>query len=337
MVRILGFGGKKAKFTHNCPKLEFTLHNEADVTSQEADPQHDGADSRLLDFQPTGDLETHKGYTPDKQNVYHLFTRKNPRVSQPLWFNNLKALEQSNFNPRHRTVLLLHGWIADVTADFNTVLVPAFLAAGDVNVLAVDWSAGADTANYLSALTNTRTGGQSAAKFITWLNETTGCKISDFHLVGYSLGAHLAGVIGRSLDGKVGYITGLDPALIGWIFNSDRLRSSDAVYTEIIHTNAGLLGYPRPLGDVDFYPNGGINMPGCTSQMTDHSRSYFYFAESLRSGGFSAKPCTSYIKAMRGKTGDHLDNLKMGGLLPKTGCSGIFYLKTNPQPPFSRG
>ena len=65
---------------------------------------------------------------------------------------------------------------------------------------------------------------------------------------------------------------GLDPSFAGWINNDDQFKATDGMYTEVIHTNAGLLGFIGPLADVDFYPNKGINMPGCSSQECDSSR-----------------------------------------------------------------
>jgi pancreatic triacylglycerol lipase len=64
----------------------------------------------------------------------------------------------------------------------------------------------------------------------------------------------------------------LDPALPGWSDNEEQFNKDDGAYTEVIHTNAGLLGYLSPLGDVDFYPNGGVRMPGCDTQECDHAR-----------------------------------------------------------------
>nr|XP_021194117.2 pancreatic triacylglycerol lipase [Helicoverpa armigera] len=275
-------------------------------------------------------------YNPERQNVYHLFTRQNPTVSQPMLIGNEGLLGLNNYNPARRTVVLLHGWLADVTSDFNTVLVPAFLSAEDVNVIVVDWSAGAGTINYAAAVTNTVPSGESVANFIEWLNSVTGASPAMYHIIGHSLGAHQAGIIGRNVGGNIAYITALEAALPGWITNDNTFRPSDGVYTEVIHTNAGVLGYMSTLGDADFYPNGGINMPGCNSQECDHARSYFYLAESLTSAGFTGRRCASFVTAMTGNC-FLWGNLRMGGLVPKTGQSGIFYLETNASPPFSRG
>ncbi|KAG7306654.1 hypothetical protein JYU34_008072 [Plutella xylostella] len=114
--------------------------------------------------------------------------------------------------------------------------------------------------------------GVSVAAFLNRLSAATGASPSLYHVVGHSLGAHLAGVAARGLRGQVGYLTGLDPALPGFASHPARLTHTDAAYTEVIHTNAGFAGFLQPLGHVDFYPNGGVNMPGCRNHNCDHSR-----------------------------------------------------------------
>jgi len=43
-----------------------------------------------------------------------------------------------------------------------------------------------------------------------------------------------------------------------------KLDSDDAKFVDIVHSNAGKLGYFGLLGHVDFYPNGGILQPNCS-------------------------------------------------------------------------
>lgn len=97
----------------------------------------------------------------------------------------------------------------------------------------------------------------------------------DFHLIGHSLGCHLAGYAGSfTKSGQVGRITGLDPAIIGfeWSGPESRLDASDAVFVDIIHTAAGSLGFRNPLGHADFYPNGGFIQPGCGTNLIDQRK-----------------------------------------------------------------
>lgn len=86
------------------------------------------------------------------------------------------------------------------------------------------------------------------------------------HIIGFSLGAHVAGCSGykfrrlSSYDVKVGKITGLDPSGPSFedIDSRDRLSSDDAHFVECIHSCISLLGYTNPVGDIDYYSDGGI-------------------------------------------------------------------------------
>lgn len=74
--------------------------------------------------------------------------------------------------------------------------------------------------------------------------------------------------MGSSLtSGRLGRITGLDPALPGFhLLTTDktRLDSTDALFVDIIHSCGGVLGFLQPLGSADFYPNAGTAVqPGC--------------------------------------------------------------------------
>lgn len=68
---------------------------------------------------------------------------------------------------------------------------------------------------------------------------------------------------------------------------------------DVIHTDAGLLGADISTGSVDFWPNGGVHQPGCSSgieAICDHARSWKYFAESVASEDlkFDSIECDDY-------------------------------------------
>jgi hypothetical protein len=90
-------------------------------------------------------------------------------------------------------------------------------------------------------------------------------KPSAVQLIGHSLGAHIAGNVGKFFNGTIGRITGLDPA--GPLFQTtseDALSSDNALFVDSIHTSSGVLGQTRPTVDASFYPNrGDPPQPGC--------------------------------------------------------------------------
>ena len=95
------------------------------------------------------------------------------------------------------------------------------------------------------------------------------------YCIGHSLGSHLCGFFGK-MSKKLGNLTvdkiiGLDPAGPIWDYNDDllrqdpnlRLNNDDALHVEVFHTNAKGVGFLYPLGDLDFYINGGNIQPMC--------------------------------------------------------------------------
>lgn len=96
--------------------------------------------------------------------------------------------------------------------------------------------------------------------------------MENVHVIGHSLGSHVAGFAGKRvkemLGRKIERITGLDPA--GPLFEplpiSNRLNSGDAQMVDIIHTDGGVFGFFKPIGTVDFFANGGVPFqPGCAA------------------------------------------------------------------------
>lgn len=124
---------------------------------------------------------------------------------------------------------------------------------------------------YPTAAFNTKQAGQCTASFLTKIQYKFGTNehFSKIHLIGFSLGAHVASFASNAIRISTGVlvdrITGLDPALpfFSNVDNKWKLDRFDASFVDIIHTNAGIFGKIEASGHVDFYVNGGQMQPSC--------------------------------------------------------------------------
>ncbi|XP_030029758.1 lipase member I isoform X2 [Manduca sexta] len=239
-------------------------------------------------------------------NTQFYFSSRNQRQRVQVFAGDQFGLEWVDYKPERKTIMIVHGYMSYSNASWVNDMTRAFLEWGDVNVIAVDWSGGGNTWKYWRAVANTRRVGSDITAFLNQLMAATGAKVKDFHFVGHSLGAHISSYVSFHI-GRVARITGLDPAqpCYGLANSTERLDATDADFVDIIHTNGRLmtrigLGLPDPLGDADFYPNGGMKQPGCFNNsdskwarflpispsklqqaICSHGRAYLLFTESL--------------------------------------------------------
>ncbi|KAJ8976338.1 hypothetical protein NQ317_009790, partial [Molorchus minor] len=237
----------------------------------------------------------------------------------------------------------------------NYYFLSAYLQRGDHNIVLMNAQRLEAGPWYLTASKNTRVVGEYTAKFIDYL-VSKGLYLPSLHLTGLSLGAQMAGVCGQNVkSGRIRRITGFDPA--GPLFKkwplSLKLDASDADFVDIIHTDAGLFGYPTQIGHVDFWPNGGISpQPGCTilevkrrspdsiiePLFCSHWRSYQFYAESvINPKAFAdAVQCSSWKDYKKGACNPLQRPSTRMGLYVDPSSRGNYYLTTNSQSPFSR-
>ncbi|XP_053166819.1 lipase member I isoform X2 [Hemicordylus capensis] len=239
-----------------------------------------------------------------------LYTRKNQNCSEKLTVHNLTA--STNLNVTKKTLFIIHGyrpsgsppvWINDIKN--------LLLEKEDINTIIVDWNRGATTLMYPTAVSNVEKVAEILKALIDQMMEN-GASLDSIYMIGVSLGAHIAGFVGKAYNGKIGRITGLDPA--GPLFTgrlpNERLAHTDAQFVDVIHTDIDGLGYRMPLGNIDFYPNGGTDQPGCPQTIfsgakyfkCDHQRSVYLFMSSMKQNcNITAYPCDSYMDYRNGK------------------------------------
>ncbi|XP_054665073.1 endothelial lipase isoform X2 [Grus americana] len=121
-----------------------------------------------------------------------------------------KRLEDCKFNVTAKTFFIIHGWT--MSGMFETWLDSLVSALQerekDANVIVVDWLSLAHQL-YTDAVNNTQIVGKSIARLLDWLQENPLFQLKNVHLIGYSLGAHVAGFAGNHVHGTIGRITAI--------------------------------------------------------------------------------------------------------------------------------
>ncbi|OAD60287.1 Pancreatic lipase-related protein 1 [Eufriesea mexicana] len=265
-------------------------------------------------------------------------------------------------DPDLPTKVIVHGFGSSCDHVWVYEMRSALMTVHECNIVCVDWGPGSAVPNYVRAAANTRLVGRQLAKLVRSLN----VPLERIHLIGFSLGAHVAGFAGAEL-GNVSRITGLDPA--GPLFESQdpraRLDKTDANFVDVIHSNGeqlllGGLGSWQPMGDVDFYPNGGRMQTGCSNlflgavsdiiwssavegrSLCNHRRAYKLFTDSVSPKcRFPAFPCDNgYDGLLRGDcfpcgvNGMGRPCGDMGYYSDESPARGQLYLVTREEEPF---
>lgn len=204
---------------------------------------------------------------------------------------------KSAFDTHKQTVIQFHGWLDEHNSEFNDAIKNAVLTKNDINVIVADWSKVAK-GEYLIVKSQMPEVGKFIGEFLTNFTNTVNYPLSNFKLVGHSLGAHIAGIVGKQFNGNIPQIVGIDPA--GPFINKNEghhLAKTDAKFVHVIHASSGKAGMKAPMGHADFYPNGGASQPGCGIDLVGkcaHFRAFYLYAESLVNNEFYSQECSSY-------------------------------------------
>lgn len=199
------------------------------------------------------------------------------------------------------------------------------MAINDYNVIITDWSA-VSSSYYQYARYRVGTTGIAISKFLDFLN----VNYETLQVVGYDLGAHIAGIAGKnSVRGRISRIIALDPSRP--LFNDNtaasRISVGDARIVVIFHSNGGQLGIFSRLGDIDYYINNGVSQPECATNNINecsHYRSVITLTRLLSAqNNFVIIPCETLQEVA---TGCSMDPVEI--LLEEFSPTGIYQINT---------
>ncbi|XP_063242230.1 phospholipase A1 VesT1.02-like [Bacillus rossius redtenbacheri] len=280
------------------------------ATGKEIDFDDDDITDDMFDIDDENDIDIEKQtrryglITPEDVN-FTIYSRDN--CTAPVFLNDTPA---QCFDPLRPTKILIHGFLAKGKT-FNKMK-DAYLRTGDYNVIVADWSQVASCWHssklsalvkmcYIAIVKSHLEGVSGLVASLIGKLARVGQDAQNMHLVGHSLGAHVAGQASQraGVDRYLGRITGLDPAspLLKSKNLTKVLDEKDAEFVDVIHTNVNYLGWKKPLGTADFYPYDGKGQPGCSFpsnvfQKCSHSKSHKYFTQTiLDAWAFVAVPC----------------------------------------------
>ncbi|XP_037946479.1 lipase member H-A-like [Teleopsis dalmanni] len=287
--------------------------------------------------------------------------------------SELRLDEVESLLSKQNFKIIVHGFLGSRSHSSIKPLANAYLAQGVANVFIADWQDLANLDYHNSRRAISKVAKHFAEALYEFLNKHE-IEYNQVHIIGHSLGAHIAGNIGRFFNGSLGRITGLDPALpLFTPISLDGLRSNDAHFVDVIHTDFPIFGDLTPRGTVDFYPNFGYTQQkGCgdvdllaasklllEGYSCSHNRAVVLYAESIElPKNFPALPCplssiqfrnldvcltklsqndlnlTSLVEAISKM--DETQVVYMGEEVSRR-ATGYFYLETYDVPPYGMG
>ncbi|KAL1488947.1 hypothetical protein ABEB36_014731 [Hypothenemus hampei] len=214
-------------------------------------------------------------------------------------------------------VVIIHGWKDSGMAEWIQHMIKTYQTVGRTNTLAVDWAPLA-AQNYLDAAAAAEEVGNLIGNWLLKLLKDNIQHSGNIHMLGHSLGAHIAGFAGKtfkSVSKEIHRITGLDASapLFEYPFKqpeSNRLCNTDAFSVEAYHTCIKFVGFNSPLGQQDYYVNnGGPIQPGCTKgtdfiEMLNcsHFYSHEFYTKTIRSSSYIAIECNEQLFSQYRKT-----------------------------------
>ncbi|XP_045622276.2 lipase member H [Procambarus clarkii] len=248
--------------------------------------------------------------------------------------------------PHTPIFIVIHGYTESSIRPWVVSLTNALLAhdTKSVVILVDYWDLLTISRPYM--MINVRNIANITASMIDLLVVEKGVKLTNIHVMGFSLGGRIGGLVGdRIQTGTIGRITGID-ASYPWLppkTKDEFLDAGDA--SLVVNIRTSFIGSYSPPGHIDFYANGGLSQPGCDDwflpnqahQVCNHYRSVALMIEAVKHADdrvFPACGCPDW-ESFKNHTCD-CQTVNNFGLYPNTSALGKFYFSTNSEPPYSR-
>lgn len=299
-------------------------------------------------------------YNEKTKTIFVTFFAKNPSTRVNLTLDDEKDI-LPHFEDDQRITVIAHGFkTSGEFVQFMAIKDSLFKLEEEFRpdvVIIIDWrarsNANADKyMGYKAAARSTKPVGNEVAYFLNLLRHNKELNPEKIHLIGFSLGAHLVGVVGRlsyaryKFPSQIARITALDPAGPRFESFGGYVNKDDARFVDVIHTNGGnsfrkmQWGMRKAVGHVDFYPNGGLFQPNCAKfdLSCSHNRATHLFEASFRHNSslceFYACKAEDYKSWM--KSPNCSESVRMGFYAFLDRPRGNYYLQTSGKEPFCK-
>lgn len=230
---------------------------------------------------------------PHPKIEFYLYTRRTQKKPEKLNVLDSEAFYYTHFNRAHPTKIVIHGFGGGRHFSPSTDMREAYFKHGDYNIIIVDYSRAVKEPCLSQMEWAPRFGALCIAQLVKYISShPRGIPPDSMHLIGYSVGAHIAGLIANHLKvfeiicarnllffiiqhsfnlfyyyfhviselpwqpgEKLGRITGLDPTIFFYSTtnNTRDLDKSDAHFVDVLHTGAGILGQWSPSGKYEIH------------------------------------------------------------------------------------
>uniref|UniRef100_A0A182VQU1 Lipase domain-containing protein n=1 Tax=Anopheles minimus TaxID=112268 RepID=A0A182VQU1_9DIPT len=223
----------------------------------------EGPLARLLDSFVVPPPRTTGFETLVPQNNIRLHCTKTSEPQfEEIVFGDLNVTRKLNFTLP--LTIVIHGWQDSSNLTVYNALAANYLRfVKNTNYCVLDWKPYAEFAYQIAARQSTPVVANYLFQFLQYISILY-FPLEKVSLVGFSMGAQIAGLTGKLLPGRIGAIYALDPA--GALFSlpvdigrKRRIADTDAKYVQVVYTTRYTLGFGPLVGTQNFLPNGGYH------------------------------------------------------------------------------